>query len=54
MLFIVIFTLLFSQRSLEEAVGGDEYSTARKAVLTHLCARPMQVCKHIVYLIGSV
>ncbi|KAG7330693.1 hypothetical protein KOW79_006915 [Hemibagrus wyckioides] len=30
-------------RSLEEAVGDDEYSTARKAVLTHLCARPMQM-----------
>ncbi|KAF4088610.1 hypothetical protein AMELA_G00056790 [Ameiurus melas] len=42
MLFIIIFVLLFSQRSLEEAVGDDEYSTARKAVLTHLCARPMQ------------
>ncbi|XP_060772943.1 DIS3-like exonuclease 2 [Neoarius graeffei] len=30
-------------RSLEEAVGSDEYSAARKAVLTHLCARPMQM-----------
>ncbi|XP_053485978.1 DIS3-like exonuclease 2 isoform X2 [Ictalurus furcatus] len=30
-------------RSLEEAVGDDEYSAARKAVLTHLCARPMQM-----------
>ncbi|XP_062850645.1 DIS3-like exonuclease 2 isoform X2 [Trichomycterus rosablanca] len=30
-------------RSLEDAVGDDEYSTARKAVLTHLCARPMQM-----------
>ncbi|XP_026992572.2 DIS3-like exonuclease 2 [Tachysurus fulvidraco] len=30
-------------RSLKEAVGDDEYSPARKAVLTHLCARPMQM-----------
>ncbi|XP_034159362.2 DIS3-like exonuclease 2 [Pangasianodon hypophthalmus] len=30
-------------RSLEEAVGDDEYSAARKSVLTHLCARPMQM-----------
>ncbi|XP_053359628.1 DIS3-like exonuclease 2 isoform X1 [Clarias gariepinus] len=30
-------------RSLEEAIGDDEYSVARKAVLTHLCARPMQM-----------
>ncbi|KAI5607644.1 DIS3-like exonuclease 2 [Silurus asotus] len=30
-------------RSLEETVGDDEYSAARKAVLTHLCARPMQM-----------
>ncbi|TUH55601.1 DIS3-like exonuclease 2 [Bagarius yarrelli] len=29
-------------RSLEETIGDDEFSAARKAVLTHLCARPMQ------------
>ncbi|KAL6491341.1 hypothetical protein MHYP_G00016860 [Metynnis hypsauchen] len=30
-------------RSLNENVGNDEYSLARKEVLTHLCSRPMQM-----------
>lgn len=31
------------QKSLIATVGDDEYSTARKEVLTHMCSRPMQV-----------
>uniref|UniRef100_A0AAR2LZA6 DIS3-like exonuclease 2 n=1 Tax=Pygocentrus nattereri TaxID=42514 RepID=A0AAR2LZA6_PYGNA len=30
-------------RSLNETVGNDQYSLARKEVLTHLCSRPMQM-----------
>ncbi|KAG9274763.1 DIS3-like exonuclease 2 [Astyanax mexicanus] len=30
-------------RSLNETVGNDRYSLARKEVLTHLCSRPMQM-----------
>ncbi|XP_076828474.1 DIS3-like exonuclease 2 isoform X2 [Brachyhypopomus gauderio] len=30
-------------RSLNETVGEDQFSTARKEVLTHLCSRPMQM-----------
>ncbi|XP_068165928.1 DIS3-like exonuclease 2 [Antennarius striatus] len=30
-------------RSLNAAVGEDEFSSVRKEVLTHMCARPMQV-----------
>uniref|UniRef100_H2M031 DIS3-like exonuclease 2 n=1 Tax=Oryzias latipes TaxID=8090 RepID=H2M031_ORYLA len=31
------------QESLNNLTGKDEYSAARKAVLTHLCSRPMQM-----------
>lgn len=31
------------QKSLIATVGDDEFSTARKEVLTHMCSRPMQV-----------
>lgn len=31
------------QKSLNATVGDDQYSRARKEVLTHLCSRPMQV-----------
>lgn len=31
------------QMSLNGIVGDDEYSAARKEVLTHMCSRPMQV-----------
>lgn len=31
------------QKSLSATLGDDEYSTARKEVLTHMCSRPMQV-----------
>uniref|UniRef100_A0A8C9VW58 DIS3-like exonuclease 2 n=1 Tax=Scleropages formosus TaxID=113540 RepID=A0A8C9VW58_SCLFO len=30
-------------RSLHETLGMDEYSSARKEVLTHMCSRPMQM-----------
>ncbi|KAL4608149.1 DIS3-like exonuclease 2 isoform X1 [Arapaima gigas] len=30
-------------RSLHETLGTDEYSSARKEVLTHMCSRPMQM-----------
>ncbi|XP_036410600.1 DIS3-like exonuclease 2 [Megalops cyprinoides] len=30
-------------RSLNETLGTDEYSSARKEVLTHMCSRPMQM-----------
>ncbi|MGH0151524.1 UNVERIFIED_CONTAM: hypothetical protein FKN15_030402 [Acipenser sinensis] len=30
-------------RSLNEELGVDEYSSARKEVLTHMCSRPMQM-----------
>uniref|UniRef100_A0A4W4DZN9 DIS3-like exonuclease 2 n=1 Tax=Electrophorus electricus TaxID=8005 RepID=A0A4W4DZN9_ELEEL len=30
-------------KSLNETVGKDQYSAARKEVLTHLCSRPMQM-----------
>ncbi|XP_066537075.1 DIS3-like exonuclease 2 [Hoplias malabaricus] len=30
-------------RSLNETFGNDEYSAARKEVLTHLCSKPMQM-----------
>lgn len=31
------------QKSLNTTLGDDEYSSARKEVLTHMCSRPMQV-----------
>uniref|UniRef100_A0A674CC11 DIS3 like 3'-5' exoribonuclease 2 n=1 Tax=Salmo trutta TaxID=8032 RepID=A0A674CC11_SALTR len=30
-------------KSLNETLGDDEYTSARKEVLTHMCSRPMQV-----------
>ncbi|XP_037537914.1 DIS3-like exonuclease 2 [Nematolebias whitei] len=30
-------------KSLNDVVGDDEYSSARKEVLTHMCSRPMQM-----------
>ncbi|KAJ8356814.1 hypothetical protein SKAU_G00196080 [Synaphobranchus kaupii] len=30
-------------RSLNETLGNDQYSSARKEVLTHMCSRPMQM-----------
>eukprot|EP00061_Rhincodon_typus_P018724 g48019.t1 len=34
--------------TLNETVGNDQYSAARKEVLTHMCSRPMQSVNHIV------
>uniref|UniRef100_A0A7N8WS13 DIS3-like exonuclease 2 n=1 Tax=Mastacembelus armatus TaxID=205130 RepID=A0A7N8WS13_9TELE len=31
------------QKSLNNTLGDDEYSSARKEVLTHMCSRPMQM-----------
>lgn len=33
-------------RSLNATLGNDEYSTARKEVLTHMCSRPMQMAQY--------
>ncbi|XP_076601394.1 DIS3-like exonuclease 2 [Chaetodon auriga] len=33
-------------KSLNTALGDDEYSTARKEVLTHMCSRPMQMAMY--------
>uniref|UniRef100_W5LK98 DIS3 like 3'-5' exoribonuclease 2 n=1 Tax=Astyanax mexicanus TaxID=7994 RepID=W5LK98_ASTMX len=38
-----IYVCVRVQRSLNETVGNDRYSLARKEVLTHLCSRPMQM-----------
>lgn len=40
----VIFLKL--QKSLNTTLGDDEYTSARKEVLTHMCSRPMQVRAH--------
>lgn len=41
--FFCLFCFSNMQKSLIATVGDDEYSTARKEVLTHMCSRPMQV-----------
>ncbi|XP_029971606.1 DIS3-like exonuclease 2 isoform X2 [Salarias fasciatus] len=33
-------------KSLNSTLGDDEYSSARKEVLTHLCSRPMQMAQY--------
>ncbi|XP_043558224.1 DIS3-like exonuclease 2 isoform X2 [Chiloscyllium plagiosum] len=33
-------------KTLNETVGNDEYSAARKEVLTHMCSRPMQMAQY--------
>uniref|UniRef100_A0A4W5PQL3 DIS3-like exonuclease 2 n=1 Tax=Hucho hucho TaxID=62062 RepID=A0A4W5PQL3_9TELE len=33
-------------RSLNETLGDDEYTSARKEVLTHMCSRPMQMAMY--------
>ncbi|KAM3605193.1 uncharacterized protein V6R79_022077 [Siganus canaliculatus] len=33
-------------KSLNATLGDDEYSTARKEVLTHMCSRPMQMASY--------
>lgn len=35
--------VLSEQNSLNETLGNDEYTSARKEVLTNMCSRPMQV-----------
>lgn len=43
--FAIMIKTCFSnmQKTLNTALGDDEYTTARKEVLTHMCSRPMQV-----------
>lgn len=42
------------QRSLNTTLGEDEYSSARKEVLTHMCSRPMQVRAQLSLLMDNI
>lgn len=39
----MLVSVLSEQNSLNETLGNDEYTSARKEVLTNMCSRPMQV-----------